>query len=560
MLAGCSLVVSPDEVRLGPDAGTDTGRPDTMTDSGLDSAVDSAVDSGVDSAVDSGGPDTDMPDTDMPDTARPDTGPPPECVGDASCPPRTGTIARCIDNECVYACVEGLADCDMSSDNGCETALDTALNCGACGATCELTNAIAGCRDGGCVVADCLEGFEDCNGVAGDGCEADLRDAATCGACGRTCAADEICAGDRCVSTCAPPNLMCGAACVDPSSDPRNCGRCGVTCDFPNATAACSRRGCEITGCLPGFEDCDRNPANGCEARLDTLTHCGACGSRCQRANATASCESGSCTIAMCNANYGNCDGRDNNGCEADLRTDIDHCASCGTECVDEARASGMCRGGCEYTCDAGYGDCDGSLGDGTNGCESDLDSDASNCGGCGVTCESGTCIDGACLFVCPAGTCEVDGSCAPIDSADDVCSRAARLSFIPGDDDGDVRTVTSFGPGLFRIRVTESRNSGPRRDLSVTARLEGPRDMDYDLEGWCENCGNEADAVRSRGSESNESVTLWWEDADDSDTMDVWFRVVVFDSSANNCDPWTLSITGNTSILGDPTCDSPGD
>ena len=43
--------------------------------------------------------------------------------------------------------------------------------------------------------------------------------------------------------------------------------------------------------------------------------------------------------------------------------------------------------------CEAGFADCDGS---GANGCETDLQSDGLNCGGCGIRC-TGSCSDGLC-------------------------------------------------------------------------------------------------------------------------------------------------------------------
>jgi hypothetical protein len=56
--------------------------------------------------------------------------------------------------------------------------------------------------------------------------------------------------------------------------------------------------------------------ANGCETSLTSLTNCGSCGTPCTRANATATCASGSCLISSCNANFANTDGIDANGCE----------------------------------------------------------------------------------------------------------------------------------------------------------------------------------------------------------------------------------------------------
>lgn len=64
-------------------------------------------------------------------------------------------------------------------------------NCGACGRTCVIANAEAGCEAGECVIAACELGFSDDDGEVGNGCEAG---GAACGV--ETCnAADDDCDG-----------------------------------------------------------------------------------------------------------------------------------------------------------------------------------------------------------------------------------------------------------------------------------------------------------------------------------------------------------------------------
>ena len=75
-----------------------------------------------------------------------------------------------------------------------------------------------------------------------------------------------------------------------------NCGACGNRCAFANASAACGNGACEIGACSAGFGNCDRAASNGCESALNTVTNCGACGNRCNLANATAACTAGACT------------------------------------------------------------------------------------------------------------------------------------------------------------------------------------------------------------------------------------------------------------------------
>ncbi|WP_437967366.1 hypothetical protein WMF04_48795 [Sorangium sp. So ce260] len=88
-------------------------------------------------------------------------------------------------------CPEGFADCDGDAENGCEAALETSVeSCGACGARCAGGDgATALCSAGACALA-CDAGRADCDGDAGNGCEARVsEDPRHCGACGVTCAA-----------------------------------------------------------------------------------------------------------------------------------------------------------------------------------------------------------------------------------------------------------------------------------------------------------------------------------------------------------------------------------
>ncbi|HJK92341.1 MAG TPA: MopE-related protein, partial [Polyangiaceae bacterium LLY-WYZ-15_(1-7)] len=63
----------------------------------------------------------------------------------------------------------------------------------------------------------------------------------------------------------------------------------------------------------------------------------------------------------------------------------------------DDTEATALCgvAASCVLSaCGAGSADCDGVV---ANGCEVDTMGDAANCGGCGVACSSGSCVDGLC-------------------------------------------------------------------------------------------------------------------------------------------------------------------
>jgi Cys-rich repeat protein len=151
-----------------------------------------------------------------------------QCLSDAQC---SGTTPRCntTTNTCV-ACLPGATDncptgqyCrpDFRCEQGCKTGADCPSgvclpnrSCQACTADsqCAAGNI---CQNGTCVgacsaTAPCGSGQTCCNGR----CESLQVDEANCGACGRSCTANQACCAGACKSTTA-------------ASD---CGGCGVTC------------------------------------------------------------------------------------------------------------------------------------------------------------------------------------------------------------------------------------------------------------------------------------------------------------------------------------------
>lgn len=224
---------------------------------------------------------------------------------------------------------------------------------------------------------------------------------------------------------CPSGQTRCGATCVDTRVSMAHCGRCDNACPVggANTVGLCREGACAVT-CAAGFENCDTDPANGCEtptgfartcdgACVDvrvSVNHCGACGAACRitatNGHAMARCADRRCELA-CEPGYADCDGTFANGCEADLSGTV-HCGRCGGFCPELPGASAVCRAGaCGTTCQANRGDCDG---DAANGCEANLASSVTNCGGCGVVCPmttgaTPTCRDGVCVRdQCSAG------------------------------------------------------------------------------------------------------------------------------------------------------------
>ncbi|MDB4931098.1 MAG: putative integrin-like protein, partial [Myxococcaceae bacterium] len=206
-------------------------------------------------------------------------------------------------------------------------------------------------------VAACAAGFANCDGVASNGCEANLAsNASHCGRCGAACGAGFFCAAGACTRDCGTL-ANCSNVCVNVQTDPANCGACARACTYANASGVCAAATCGLGACNPGYGNCDGNAANGCETdTAATVAHCGGCGLACAPPNATPRCAAGLCAVAACNGGYGDCDGLAANGCEVDVTASVLHCGACGNACVPPANATAVCgRAGCGFNCDAGY-------------------------------------------------------------------------------------------------------------------------------------------------------------------------------------------------------------
>ena len=240
-------------------------------------------------------------------------------------------------------------------------------HCGGCFVVCEDVvgdGAHPICRARECE-QECDELQADCDGDPANGCETNLREPETCGACDAPCDPSaplcEVSEGlARCVAECSDPTLRsCDDRCVDTQTDLQHCGECNRAC--PDAMLGAAR--CIEGECTPR---CDPN-AHACDGICLSDDSIGSCGTRCDP------CEA------------------------APMGTGADAGVTCD-------------NGACTLQCDEGRFDCDG---DPTNGCESvAMGDDPRNCGGCGVDCGTGTCSAGECstaviqFSVGPSHTC----------------------------------------------------------------------------------------------------------------------------------------------------------
>jgi hypothetical protein len=327
-----------------------------------------------------------------------------------SCPgPQTCISGKCVDP----VCNEGYANCDNDIQNGCETNTDRdILNCGVCTIKCSTINGTPTCSGGQCSIT-CSSEYGDCDGNPSNGCEiAQMTDGNNCGACGNVCGAGSTCkqgtctqTNPVCVGTFADCDSLAANGCeTNIATDSNNCGACGNKCALPNATPACTSSTCTIAACNAGYADCDGDPSNGCEVNVSTsANHCGVCTLSCNFANASSTCSGGACTLVSCNAGYGNCDANNANGCEVDLSGDVNNCGSCGNACGPNR----ICKqGGCTQitpVCVGTFADCDGLA---ANGCEMNIASSVDNCGACGNKCSLPNATPACGNSVCGIGAC----------------------------------------------------------------------------------------------------------------------------------------------------------
>ena len=446
------------------------------------------------------------------------------------CPSIVGP-ARCVAGSCVAPCVAGrTADCDGDPRNGCETELGTATDCSTCGEVCPAPapGLSSTCNRGGSGVTPfcdvrCTTDRADCNDDLSDGCEASVSfDACGCpGDTVRNCAgaagpgSDGRCvarAGSaECIVETCPSGEPCGEACVDVQTDAANCGSCGFSC---GPGGSCMDGSCNCTGTTDCFGrgtcvDTTTDPANcgfcgnvcgpsqvcdagtcrtECGAGLtdcggacvNTRTdffHCGACSNPC---NSSQACERGVCERACRMPDQTRC----GTACVR-LAVDEANCGTCGNVCppagMENVATSECVEAACEVTCDAGFADCDADPAT----CETPIDSDPANCGGCGIDCGTGG--------VCDAGTCDTivqvvtgpDHTCAVRSSGALVCwgqnsngqlgvptpTRSATPVLVP------LAGVVEVGCGLgFTCAIAFDGGSGEDRIFCWGSDVEGRR------------------------------------------------------------------------------------
>jgi len=289
----------------------------------------------------------------------------------------------------------------LTCSAGCVSANDL-HTCGSCVDDCTLLPHVAAqglaCNAGVCTYT-CLPGYAHCSSNPSDVCETDLSATGHCGTCSTVCSGDTpVCAaqgqGYACASGCMAGTTECSGSCANLTSDDGHCGSCTNAC---TGGTKCQSSAC---ACTPPQTSCGGT----CYSTADDATHCGAACIDCTPPPAgtgRATCTGGTCG-STCNAGFSACGGA--TPCAYDTSSDNAHC---GPNCMD--CGSGMVCSGGSCVCGGGaYQVC--------NGVCTNTNSDAKNCGSCGVSCAAG-CSGGSCNVACTpvrCGTsnCGCDGLC----------------------------------------------------------------------------------------------------------------------------------------------------
>jgi hypothetical protein len=363
---------------------------------------------------------------------------------------------------CPHRCVAGRwLDCNGGGGtdaDGCERDVGAPGTCGSCdgAAQCaqQFSHGQGTCGvDGTCrlLPGACDPGWGDCDGLAANGCETDLRSDLNCGSCNHACALTDhvrtTCSGNgQCIYRTTMTDAGVVLACEDGFAD------CQVR-ECPSTMGANEQVNCQ----QPILPALDATRA-GCETLLGTSSHCGGCGDLCVgSAEAPKVCGAGVCVASDCELGWARCGG-------VCVPLGLDgRCSSCADDCSQgpASQAPGKCcvqvatpagstptEADCvplaialqaagsdtslqatavaqlachAFACQPGWANCDNSP-DGS--CETHLATDTHHCGSCANDCaaealawqhvNSATCGQGQCSFSCAAGytTCGTDSVC----------------------------------------------------------------------------------------------------------------------------------------------------
>jgi hypothetical protein len=237
-------------------------------------------------------------------------------------------------------CALGLTTCQTSGKQVCVDTQNDSQNCGGCGQACATNQicALSSCVIGACGTScGCPTLQSRCPGVDGGSCVNLANDPVNCGACGTACPGGHACVGGVCLGGCMVGLTTCQLSsgvdvCVDTRNDPQNCGGCGVPC---TADETCTLSSCVTAGCgascgCPSLESaCPVGDGGVCVNLTSDPANCGSCGMVCPGSEL---CSGGRCLMS-CPAGLSACGPDAGPTLCAFLPKDPVNCGQCGLQC-----------------------------------------------------------------------------------------------------------------------------------------------------------------------------------------------------------------------------------
>jgi hypothetical protein len=191
--------------------------------------------------------------------------------------------------------------------------------------------------------------------------------------------------------------------------------------------------------CAPTFANCDGVATNGCEVDLFAdANNCGSCGTACSGQGVISKACTGGICSSPCASGWEDCNANKLlDGCEIHVASDPDQCGSCGAACPPIANGSRACANGkCDVaSCATGFANCNNQASD---GCETEIASDANNCGGCAAACQippsaaGAACISSKCYTVCAPSKTLCNGVCVDFAADPLNCGACAKACMKP--------------------------------------------------------------------------------------------------------------------------------
>ncbi|MDB4960735.1 MAG: Myxococcales trans domain protein [Myxococcales bacterium] len=345
---------------------------------------------------------------------------------------------------CEYMCFTsnaGIEACD-ALDNNCNGMTDETfdkvsdpMNCGACGRVCDFFQATGHCTLSTCTfngAVDCATGYSDANGMQADGCEYQCTPS------------------NGGVEACDVIDNDCDGR-VDEtftlSSDPNNCGRCGLTCQFPHASASCAASMCTFnpaTDCAAGFVDVNGVRIDGCEYQ---------------------------CTPTGMEL----CDGADND-CDG---TADDNVINAGGSCASTSPPRGVCIANGTTVCAAGMLICSGATEATAETCDA-LDNDCDGAPDDGI---SQSCYTGA-MGTSGIGVCRPGSSTCAGGTFGGCVGQVLPMNEICNNLDDDCNSVIDNGPN--GMPISQTCYGGPMGTAGIGTCRSGTQTCAFGAFGTC--------------------------------------------------------------------------